>query len=598
MNTENQIKIDDDQLFGKLYKPNVVKRLIPYLKGRIRLVITALVATALWSISITAMPFMIKIAIDEYIVKSDWNGLVVLSMGFVLVMLFSSLCSLVMEISCIKIGQHVLYRLKKDMFGKIQQLSLGFFDKTETGRLISRVQGDVYQIGEFFSMMVTGLADFAVLGWIIAAILILNWKLGLISMIVIPCLVGVMWYWQPRAKIGFVISRSAISSVNSYLNQNISGMRVVQAMNRQRYNAGQFDSLNQDNKIASLRASKLSSGLIPPVDFLTGVSIALALFFGALFVKGNSMEVGSIVAFVLYIQRFFDPIRSVTMQYTQLQRSMTSGERIFELMDQQSEVIDAENAPDIGVIKGEVEYRNVSFSYDEETEVIKKLNLHIKAGTTNAIVGPTGAGKTTLVSLLSRFYDIQRDSGEILIDGKDIRDISRSSMIDQMASVLQEPYIFTGTVRENIKYRHEEVTEEEMISASKAVGCHNLIMKLPQKYNTMLEERGSNLSLGERQLMSFARALVADPKILILDEATANIDSHTEQMIQKALSKLLVGRTSIIIAHRLSTIRDADKIIVLNDGEVAEEGTHQELVDKNGLYKLLHDNNLASLAGV
>ena len=598
MNTENQIKIDDDQLFGKLYKPNVVKRLIPYLKGRIRLVITALVATALWSISITAMPFMIKIAIDEYIIKSDWNGLVILSIGFVLVMLFSSLCSLVMEISCIKIGQHVLYRLKKDMFGKIQQLSLGFFDKTETGRVISRVQGDVYQIGEFFSMMVTGLADFAVLGWIIAAILILNWKLGLISMIVIPCLVGVMWYWQPRAKIGFVISRSAISSVNSYLNQNISGVRVIQAMNRQRYNAGQFDSLNQDNKIASLSASKLSSGLIPPVDFLTGVSIALALFFGALFVKGNSMEIGSIVAFVLYIQRFFDPIRSVTMQYTQLQRSMTSGERIFELMDQDSEVIDAQNAPDIGVIKGEVEYRNVSFSYDGETEVIKKLNLHMPSGTTNAIVGPTGAGKTTLVSLLSRFYDIQRDSGEILIDGKDIRDVSRSSMINQMASVLQEPYIFTGTVRENIKYKHEEVAEEEMISASKAVGCHDLIMKLPATYNTMLDERGSNLSLGERQLISFARALVADPKILILDEATANIDSHTEQMIQKALSKLLVGRTSIIIAHRLSTIRDADKIIVLKDGEVAEEGSHQELLDKNGLYKLLHDNNLASLAGV
>ena len=598
MNTEHQIKIDDDQLFGKLYKPNVVKRLIPYLKGRIRLVVIALVATALWSISITAMPFMIKIAIDEYIVKSDWNGLVVLSIGFVLVMLFSSLCSLVMEISCIKIGQHVLYRLKKDMFGKIQQLSLGFFDKTETGRVISRVQGDVYQIGEFFSMMVTGLADFAVLGWIIAAILILNWKLGLIAMIVIPCLVGVMWYWQPRAKIGFVFSRAAISSVNSYLNQNISGMRVVQAMNRQRYNAGQFDSLNQDNKIASLRASKLSSGLIPPVDFLTGVSIALALFFGALFVKAGSMEIGSIVAFVLYIQRFFDPIRSVTMQYTQLQRSMTSGERIFELMDQQSEVIDAENAPDIGVIKGEVEYRNVSFSYDDKTAIIKKLNLHIKSGTTNAIVGPTGAGKTTLVSLLSRFYDIQRDSGEILIDGKDIRDVSRSSMINQMASVLQEPYIFTGTVRENIKYKHEEVAEEEMISASKAVGCHDLIMKLPETYNTMLEERGSNLSLGERQLISFARALVADPKILILDEATANIDSHTEQMIQKALSKLLVGRTSIIIAHRLSTIRDADKIIVLKDGQVAEEGNHQELIDKNGLYKLLHDNNLASLIGV
>tara|TARA_Y100000758_G_scaffold296214_1_gene254963 strand:- start:71 stop:931 length:861 start_codon:yes stop_codon:yes gene_type:complete len=286
------------------------------------------------------------------------------------------------------------------------------------------------------------------------------------------------------------------------------------------------------------------------------------------------------------------------MQYTQLQRSMTSGERIFELMDQKSDVIDIQDAPDIGIINGEVEYKDVSFSYDGRTEIIKKLNLHIKPGTTNAIVGPTGAGKTTLVSLLSRFYDVDRNNGAILIDGKDIRDVSRESMINQMASVLQEPYIFTGTVRENIKYRHEEVTEQEMMAASQAVGCHDLIMKLPEHYNTMLDERGSNLSLGERQLISFARALVADPKILILDEATANIDSHTEQMIQKALSKLLVGRTSIIIAHRLSTIRDADKIIVLKDGEVVEEGAHQELVGKNGLYKLLHDNNLASLSGM
>lgn len=598
MNSEQKIKIDDDQLFGKVYKPSVVKRLIPYLKGQGKLVILALTATVLWSVSQAAMPFMIKIAIDEYIVKGKWNGLLLLSIGFVLVVLFNGLCALAQEISCVRIGQQVLYKLKRDMFGKIQQLSLGFFDKTETGRLISRVQGDVYQIGEFFSMMVEGLADFAVLGWIIVAILILDLKLGLIVLVVIPCLVGVMWYWQPKAKIRFILSRAAISSVNSYLNQNISGVRVVQAMNRQEYNARQFDSLNQDNRTASLSAAKLSAGLIPPVDFLTGVSIALALFFGALFAQSGSMEIGSIVAFVLYIQRFFDPIRSVTMQYTQLQRSMTSGERIFELMDQQSEVVDNEGAPSIGVIKGNVEYKNVSFSYDGETNVIKNLNLHIKPGTINAIVGPTGAGKTTLVALLSRFYDVDRENGSILIDGKDIRDISRQSMISQMSSVLQEPYIFTGTVRENIIYNHTEVTEHEMISASKAVGSHDLIMKLPQQYSTMLEERGSNLSLGERQLISFARALVANPKILILDEATASIDSHTEKMIQKALSKLLVGRTSIIIAHRLSTIRDADNIIVLRDGAVVEEGKHKELVAAKGLYKVLHDNNLASLSGV
>ncbi|MCH8062572.1 MAG: ABC transporter ATP-binding protein [Chloroflexi bacterium] len=342
-------------------------------------------------------------------------------------------------------------------------------------------------------------------------------------------------------------------------------------------------------------------------------------------VVGTQLEVGVLIAFIMYIQRFFDPIRNLTMQYTQLQRSMASGARIFELLDTEPDLIDAPNAARLPALRGEVELKGLTFSYaaaeeiallDKEVgegrngrrdgdsrrgkngvapDVLKNANLHINAGETVAIVGPTGAGKTTLVSLISRFYDVPRSGGAILVDGIDIRDVTRSSLAGQMSMVLQEPFLFSGTVGDNIKYNNTSATDEQMIEAAKAVGAHDFIMEMEEGYDTYLAERGVNLSLGQRQLISFARAIVADPRILILDEATANIDSYTEMLIQKALVKLLKGRTAIVIAHRLSTIRGADKIVVLDLGEIVEVGTHDELLEKGGLYSHLYHMNYASI---
>jgi ATP-binding cassette subfamily B protein len=331
------------------------------------------------------------------------------------------------------------------------------------------------------------------------------------------------------------------------------------------------------------------------VDILMAVAIGLALFFGARMIGTKELEVGALIAFVIYIQRFFDPIRNLTMQYTQLQRSMASGSRIFGLLDTPLDLVDTPSATVLPKLRGEVEYRNVSFSYVQTEQVLKNVSLHIRPGETVALVGPTGAGKTTVVSLLARFYDVSHGEGAILVDGYDIRDVTRKSLASQMSMVLQEPFLFSGTVRENIKYNHTDASDRQMIEAAQAVGADDFIMRLQNGYDTYLQERGSNLSIGQRQLISFARAIVADPRILILDEATANVDSHSELLIQRALKKLLRGRTAVVIAHRLSTIRGADKIVVLNRGEIVELGTHGQLMGRRGLYAHLYHMNYATI---
>ena len=586
----------DEEVFGSVYDQRVVLRLLPYILPFKKLVILAIISMLIYTGTQVAVPWIIKIAIDDYIFHNNFRGLTWIFGIFVAIAGVNWLTNYTQQYSMEKVGQGVLYNLRRNVFHHVQRHSVSFFDRMEVGRLMSRTQGDVGQLQEFSSLVVMTLGELLSLIGIIVALLIMDLKLGLITLAVVPLLIGTMVVWQPLARKAFMEIRRAISIVNGELNQNITGVRVVQSMNRQDRNLGNFDELNTTHRDANLRASRMSSGLIPAVDILTAMAIGLALFFGAQMIgSGELAEAGVLVAFLIYIQRFFDPIRNLTMMYTQLQRSMASGTRIFDLLDWEPDLVDARDARELPRIRGEIEMRDVSFSYVEGEDVIRNVNLRIEPGEVVAIVGPTGAGKTTLISLMSRFYDVEPERGAVLVDGHDVRTVVRSSLASQMSMVLQEPYLFSGTVKGNIKYNHTEAADSRMIEAARAVGAHDFIMDLENGYDTFLSERGTNLSVGQRQLLSFARAIVADPKILILDEATANIDSYTEVLIQRALAELLKGRTAIVIAHRLSTIRGADKIVVLNFGEVMEVGTHDQLIANDGLYAHLYHMNYAAM---
>ena len=597
---------EDVQVFGKVFDRRVVTRIVLYIARYKLLTAIATVAMLIYTGTQVAVPYLIKLGIDDFMVPfvgtGDTSGLTLVSILFLFIALLNLGSNYVQQLAMAKVAQGVLYSLRRDMFSHLQRLPLSFHDKSRVGGIMSRVQGDVWQLQEFMGLVVLTLGDLLGLVGIVVALLFLNVKLALISMAVVPLLAVIMAVWQPYAIRSFTRVRRAISIVNAAFNENITGVRVVQSMNRQERNKEIFEEKNREHLHANLVASRLSAGLMPPVDILTYASIGLAIFFGARLIAGPEQgssaliaEIGTLIAFVMYIQRFFDPIRSLTMHYTQFQRAMASGNRIFELLDTQPDLVDAPDAKPIPRLKGEIEFRDVSFSYTPGEDVLRSVSLHIKAGETVAIVGPTGAGKTTIVSLLSQFYDVPRGSGAILVDGYDVRDVTRRSLATQMSMVLQEPYLFSGTVRENIKYNRPEATDQKMIEAAKAVGAHDFIAKLEQGYDTKLQERGVNLSVGQRQLLSFARAIVADPRILILDEATANVDSYTELLIQRALKRLIKGRTAVVIAHRLSTVRGADKIVVINRGEVVEVGTHRELMRHDDLYAHLYQMNYAAI---
>jgi ATP-binding cassette subfamily B multidrug efflux pump len=584
----------EEEVFGKAYDPQTVRRIWAYVHPyRVRIYVSV-AAVLVFTLTQLSIPLIIGNAIDTALVEGgNAEGLFWAIGAFAVAILFNFAASWVQETQVGQVAENVLFDMRRAMFAQLQRVSLSYMDKTEVGRLMSRLQGDVNSMQEFLETSVISVGDIVLLFGIVVVLLSLDPWLGLLTMATMPILFIVRIFWLPPAKRAFWAAHETNSLTNGAMAEGINGVRTVQNLDRQKVNFDLYDDKAYHNLRTQLTGSKYAQVMVPIVDSLTGISMATVILVGGAMVLNGSLQVGVIVAFLFYIQRFFDPIRSLTMQYSIMQRAMTSGRRITEVLDLPV-VID--DKPDAVVLDkdmdGSVAFHDVVFGYDPKRPVLKNVTFRVNPGETVALVGPTGSGKTSAMALVHRFYEVQ--GGAVLVGGHDVRNVTQESLGEQVAMVLQEPFLFTGTIFDNIRYNKASATRDDVIAAAKAVGAHDFISRFANGYDTMLEQRGSNLSLGQRQLLSFARALVADAKILVLDEATANIDSYTERQIQKALEVLLEGRTGMVIAHRLATIRGADRIIVLQNGELIEQGNHDELMELGGLYSRLYNMNYAS----
>lgn len=583
----------EEEALGKAYDRHLMKRLMRYVRPYWHMAGTALLCIIVFANLQAVQPYLTKVAIDRYILTHNPSGLSFVGLIFVAVLIVSFAMQFLQTYLTQLMGQRIMYDLRVEIFTHLQSLQLKFFDKNPVGRLMTRVTTDVDALNELFAAgLVTVFGDLLTLLAILVVILRLNWRLALVTFTVIPLIVVTTAVFRRKARNSYRDVRTAVARISAFLQEHISGMSVIQLFNRETKSFQQFEAINERHRKANYDSILAYAIFFPMVEILSAVAIALIIWYGGHEVLSSTITMGTLVAFIQYSQRFFRPIQDLSEKYNILQSAMASSERIFKLLDTPVTIASPKTPRALSEVKGEIEFRNVWFSYSERPEpaaedyVLRDVSFHVEPGKSVAVVGHTGAGKTTLMNLLQRFYDVNR--GAILLDGVDVRQLDLGELRRHYGVVLQDVFIFSGTVESNIRLGTPWIDEQQVLNAAVDVNLYDFIRELPHGFKEEVRERGNMLSVGQKQLMAFARALAHDPKILILDEATSSVDTETEIKIREALARLMKGRTSVVIAHRLSTIQNADQILVMHKGQIREMGSHQELLAKRGIYYRLY----------
>jgi len=581
------MKEQEEELTGKAYDSRLMKRLLQFIRPYKIQMALALLFLVIFAFCELLGPYLIKIAIDSKIATGDMHGLLIITLIFLLVLIIQFIVNYMYQYLTQWLGQHIMYDIRNQIFTHVLKLPLSFFNKNPVGRLVTRLTNDVEALNEMLSSgLVAIFGDLVVLIGIVIVMLNLNWQLALITFAIMPFIFYASWLFRVKVRDSFRKVRLRIARINSFLQENISGMSIVQLFLREKKNYKHFDELNKSHLDAHLETIRYFAIFFPAIELLSSVALALILWYGGFRIYNQTLTIGVVVAFIQYAQRFFQPIRDLSDKYNIMQAAMASSERIFILLDspEQQNTLKEPTVP--GAVSGKIEFKNVTFSYNGDEQVLKNISFIVHPGEKVAIVGATGSGKTTLTNLITRMYELQQ--GQIMIDDVDIAAIPVNNLRKMVGMVQQDNFIFADSIHDNITLGNDDITPDKVAAAARNVNAHHFINKLPDRFDYTLFQRGGNISVGQKQLVAFARALAYDPHILIMDEATSSVDTETELWIRDATNKLMTGRTAIIIAHRLSTIQNVDKIIVLHKGEIREMGAHAELLKKRGIYYRLY----------